>query len=285
VTRASRASALPVSALVALFNRGYEGYFVPLTLDQAAFDDMVAMQDVDLDASRVLEWEGAPAAFAMLAVRESRGWIGGMGVIPEARGRGFGRVAMEAALESARARGLRQVDLEVLVQNEPAIRIYEQLGFRDVRELGVWVRPPRDDSAPGAPPAEAASAGVTDLDVGDCIARYGAMQRAQAPWQRDEPVVKRVRERIQALGIREGAEPAAWILFRALEGQARLMDVALAPGAPIARLDACLARLVRDHDRSTITYLNLPIDAIEAEAFTRAGFTPRWRQREMRLVL
>ena len=37
-----------------------------------------------------------------------------------------------------RARGVRELWLEVLVQNKPAIRLYEKLGFEHVRELEVW---------------------------------------------------------------------------------------------------------------------------------------------------
>jgi ribosomal protein S18 acetylase RimI-like enzyme len=45
---------------------------------------------------------------------------------------------MEAAAAEARARGVRQLWLEVLVQNRPAIGLYEQLGYMRVRELEVW---------------------------------------------------------------------------------------------------------------------------------------------------
>ncbi len=76
---------------------------------------------------------------------------------------------MRGVLDVARDRGLREVWLEVLVQNEPAIRLYEKLGFEHVRDLEVWTldatpvsrRRPERPTCParagaGADPARAA---------------------------------------------------------------------------------------------------------------------------------
>ena len=52
----------------------------------------------------------------------------GIALLPEHRGRGYGRRLMMAALEAARAHGYRQVSLTVHPQN-PAIALYESCGF------------------------------------------------------------------------------------------------------------------------------------------------------------
>jgi GNAT superfamily N-acetyltransferase len=46
-----------------------------------------------------------------------------------ARGAGLGRALLEAALERARARGCRRVELDVNEANEPALRLYGIVGF------------------------------------------------------------------------------------------------------------------------------------------------------------
>jgi ribosomal protein S18 acetylase RimI-like enzyme len=58
----------------------------------------------------------------------------GIALLPEYRGRGFGRQLMLGALRAARAHGYRQVSLTVHPQN-PAIVLYESCGFvkRDIR--------------------------------------------------------------------------------------------------------------------------------------------------------
>ena len=116
--------------LAELFTRGYEGYFVPMHLDEPTLRYMVDAWDIDLSKSRV-----APdAGLANLAVRGDRGWIGGIGVVPEQRRKGVGRALMEAVLDLAP----ETVLLEVIEANEPAIELYESLGFEKTRVLEVW---------------------------------------------------------------------------------------------------------------------------------------------------
>jgi len=47
----------------------------------------------------------------------------------QARGTGLGRALVEFALDRARARGCRRAELDVNEANEPALKLYESLGF------------------------------------------------------------------------------------------------------------------------------------------------------------
>jgi len=53
----------------------------------------------------------------------------GVVLLPEARGRGFGRTLAEAVVAHALAVGAHKVELEVWPDNERAIRLYRSLGF------------------------------------------------------------------------------------------------------------------------------------------------------------
>ena len=55
----------------------------------------------------------------------------GIALLPENRGRGYGRLLMMSALEAAGAAGYKQVSLTVHPQN-PAIALYESCGFEKV---------------------------------------------------------------------------------------------------------------------------------------------------------
>jgi ribosomal protein S18 acetylase RimI-like enzyme len=125
-----KASTLSLADLADLFTRGYEGYFVPIHMDEATMQYIVDAWDIDLDRSYAVPGEGV----VNLGVRGDRGWIGGLGVVPEKRRKGLGRKLMEAVLDGAPP----VVTLEVIEQNEPAIRLYEDLGFRHTRVLEVW---------------------------------------------------------------------------------------------------------------------------------------------------
>jgi len=161
-----------LAELAELFTRGYEGYFVPMHFDEPTLRYMVEAWDIDLSRSRV-----APdAGLANLAIRGDRGWIGGIAVVPEQRRGGVGRALMEAVLELAPSTVL----LEVIEANEPAIKLYESLGFEKTRVLEVW-RVEADEV-----PAERAARstlGQTDL-----------------PWQREDASLPADYERVEVDG-------------------------------------------------------------------------------------
>jgi RimJ/RimL family protein N-acetyltransferase len=54
----------------------------------------------------------------------------GLMVARERRRQGVGRALLDAAVEWARESGVRKLELHVFPHNEPAIRLYEQFGFR-----------------------------------------------------------------------------------------------------------------------------------------------------------
>lgn len=53
----------------------------------------------------------------------------GLMVAAEHRRQGIGRMLLEAAIEWARRAGVRKLELHVFPWNEPAIRLYESVGF------------------------------------------------------------------------------------------------------------------------------------------------------------
>jgi len=57
-------------------------------------------------------------------------WLEDLFVEPEARGHGLARALIEAAVQSAKARGSRRLELDVSDSNEAALGLYESLGFR-----------------------------------------------------------------------------------------------------------------------------------------------------------
>jgi ribosomal protein S18 acetylase RimI-like enzyme len=274
------ASRLGDEALAALFTAGYAGYYTPVTVDAAAFRAMVTTGDLDLGASRVGTVAGEPVAFALLGVRGTRGWIGGMGVVGAQRGHGYGCAAMEAVLESGRARGLERVDLEVLEQNTPAFRIYEALGFRERRLFDVLVREP----AP-LPPGPTATPALEALTIRECLALHPAFHPARPPWQRDLPSLEHWAARLEAVGMRDATGIACWVLYRRDGMRLNLADLALAQGRPKGWLEAVLRSLIGAQADSTLMLVNIPADDPSGEILRALGATVKFRQREMTLAL
>ena len=266
--------------LAALFTAGYVGYYTSITLDAGGFRGMVTTGDIDLASSRVGALADEPVAFALLGVRGRRGWIGGMGVEATARGRGYGRAAMEAVIEAARGRGLKDVDLEVLEQNEPASRIYEALGFRDRRRLDVLVREPAPPAAGSAP-----DAAIEPLSVRECLDLYPAFHAERGPWQRDLPSLEHWAPRLEGAGVRDALGIACWVLYRRHGKRLNIADVALAKGRAPGPLAATLRTLIAAQPDSTLTLINLPADDPCGEILRDLGATAKFRQREMTLKL
>lgn len=67
--------------------------------------------------------------------RKGIGAIQNLGVVPGHRGLGLGRALMIEALRGFRSAGLHRAFLEVTSQNEGAVQLYEDIGFRRVRTV------------------------------------------------------------------------------------------------------------------------------------------------------
>ena len=258
------ASRWTFAELAEIFNAGYEGYFTPFTLDEAAFRFMSTTWDDDLDASRVVLVDGEPAGICKLAIRADQGWIAGVGVAAPHRGSGLGEALMREVIEVARTRGLRELWLEVLTPNAPAIRLYEKLGFETVRDVEVWTLENR----------VARQHDVRPVPLEQAQIRIAQERREREPWQRADESIANY-EGVEALESDRGA-----ILFRRSgERVSLLQGVAADEEAARELVEAIPA------EASALQWLNGP----EGDPFNAAigslGGTKAWTQHEMRLAL
>jgi len=73
--------------------------------------------------------DGSPVAAALATVANGIGVFLNVVTRPEARGRGFGKAVMAAALNWTREAGATTAALQVLADNPPATNLYAALGF------------------------------------------------------------------------------------------------------------------------------------------------------------
>jgi GNAT superfamily N-acetyltransferase len=151
------ARSLSLGERAELFTAAYEGYLMPMHVDEAALAWMQEKFDFDLDASQVAYRDGEPVGLANLGVRERDGWIGGVGVVASARRTGVGKALMRSAHDEARSRGVERVWLEVIGENTGAFALYEKLGYELVQDVEVWTLPGTEGEHEGreVPVAEA----------------------------------------------------------------------------------------------------------------------------------
>jgi GNAT superfamily N-acetyltransferase len=168
------ASNFPLSNLVKFLNRGFEGYFIPIHFDAVAFLNMLRKDGIDLTASRVLIVDEQSRGIALIA---RRGWtsrLAAMGIASEMRGKGVGSWFMEQLVKEACQREEREMWLEVIEQNEPAVKLYQKCGFQIVRRLIGFVRQNAVEEEKG-PLQE-----IDLREMGRLISQHGL---SDLPWQ------------------------------------------------------------------------------------------------------
>lgn len=129
------ASDYPATDLLRFLNLSFENYLVPIHFNLTQFLAMLRKDGVDLSASRVLLIDGDPSGIALIA---RRGWtsrLAAMGVVIEARGKKAGSWFMEKLIIESRARNDREMVLEVIEQNDAAVRLYQKYEFQAIRRL------------------------------------------------------------------------------------------------------------------------------------------------------
>lgn len=238
------ASELDLEALAQLFNAAYEGYPVAMHMDTGAMEFMLDAMDLVPERSRVARRAGEPVGVAMLGVRGTRGWVGGMGVVPSARRTGVGLRLMQALVDEARAGGVRELFLEVLEQNAAARTLYEQLGFRALRRLEVW-------TYTGAPPAGGARAQA--CDPRSARRRIAAARTAPEPWQRADETVDRLD--VSTPALRAVTIAGGDAVYRVTDGRASVLQLVASGESPAG----VLLDTIRSRDGvHVMRFLNVP---------------------------
>jgi GNAT superfamily N-acetyltransferase len=250
------ASSLSRSAGAELFNAGYEGYAVPMHIDEAGLTSMVDTLDIDLDASRVAYRDGEPVGFANLAVRGDEAWVGGVGVVVSARRSGVAAALMAAIHEQARERGVQRIWLEVIVENTGAIALYEKLGYRTVRDVAVWTLP-------------LSVSEQTDAEDVSAETAKARISERHEPWQRADGTLAHYSD-LRGLVTETGAavyrQPGENVQILQIDGDAEPLLRALRTLGPVS-------------------ILNLPDDDRAAAVLQELGGAFMVRQHEMVLEL
>lgn len=127
-----------LNTLCDLFNEAFSDYFVKIELAYDVFKNKVHSEDIDLTLS-VGAFDGKrPVGFILHAIRNGIIYNGGTGVIPEARGNHLTLKMYEFILPKLRAKGAREVLLEVIDVNVQAIKSYGKVGFVKLVDLNCY---------------------------------------------------------------------------------------------------------------------------------------------------
>ncbi|HLI95440.1 MAG TPA: GNAT family N-acetyltransferase [Candidatus Baltobacteraceae bacterium] len=259
-TFAQAAAGVGASAL----NRVFERYPIPITFSSEQLHLHMIYNDVDAGASPLwYDDDGNVLAAALLAIRAKRGWIGGFGVAPEYRHHGYAAELSNTLKDTARARGLASIQLEVLSDNIPAVNAYRSAGFEIARTLLSFECLVQDGSKPS---------GFVTSTPDDFI----DLPDARTPcWQRER---RTLRNGAVSTAVSDGGQTYALFRFNRQVGQV------LKLGAPSAEaVDDLAAAIAAGREFQSILLLNEPEDSPIAAYVKAAGWTATFTQYEMLL--
>jgi GNAT superfamily N-acetyltransferase len=121
--RPEEADALTQIAIAAKRYWKYPKHWMELWIPQLTFTP----EYFEAHESWAVEQDGNPIAFSTLEERSDNFWVENMWVLPEYIGKGIGKVLFTHAVELARQRGYKTLQLEA----EPnAVGFYEKMGLR-----------------------------------------------------------------------------------------------------------------------------------------------------------
>lgn len=138
----------PLQDLYRAFMDGFSDYMIRFDMDEARFESVFLVRDQNQPTRSIVAYaDGRPVAVMLSGVAHlDTGWVtrcGGLAVAPDYRHLGIAHELMRQFDEQAM--GMRL--LEVIQGNEPALALYERIGYRVVREIMYFQSVPTETNA------------------------------------------------------------------------------------------------------------------------------------------
>jgi ribosomal protein S18 acetylase RimI-like enzyme len=269
-----------LEALTDLYNQTRIDYIVPMPMNSRRFSEYIQDYDVQTDESVVITDEHeSPVGIGMLAFRDRRAWITRLGVHPDYRMKGVGRLIMQALLYRARANGAAQVQLEVITGNEPAIRLFQRCAFRPMRELLVLTRPPA--KLEHEPPADIT---VESLTAGQIEQALRDRKHSTPSWIDEAPSLLKSKD-IVGFIAHHSSGTQGWVVFRKSRFQLSHFVLEVEPDCPYEITVALLDTLHRSFPSLDTKYENLDAYSPSLPALQAMGYIEIFRRLEMMIAL
>jgi ribosomal protein S18 acetylase RimI-like enzyme len=273
------ASNFTFEQLTDAYNETRIDYLVPMPMNVARLMEYCRVYDVSLDHSCVAVEGDVMLGLGMLGVRQGRGWITRLGVLPAGRRKGTGSALMKGLLDAAKRESLEMMWLEVIKGNDPAHALFCKYGFGETRELLVARR---------APKAEIDETifdkvqRITTLNHEDAIILLS--HREERPnWLNETESQQNVRN-LSALLVELKNGGRGWVTYHAGLLQLTRLIVEVTVGDPTEVTEAILTVLHQRHKRQDSIAENLCEDE-KWLGFQKAGYFDSFRRIEMKRPL
>jgi len=269
-----------VDRLAKAFNVAFADYAVPMVMTEDRLAEMLRRRGFRPDLS-VGAFEGEEiVGFTLTGLGMWRGLLTGYdtgtGVVAAWRGRGLAREMMDAVLSLLRGASARQYLLEVIRSNEPAVKLYQGLGFHTTREFECFQIDPAPAAAPEGWTFERRD--TPDWDT------FGALWNHEPSWQNAIASIARAGdEKVILVAIRGDKIGGYAIVF---PSRCDLAQLAVAPEYRRRGLGRALLTEARQRSSGPLKALNVEAgDTATVEFMRRSGAKELPGQYEMILPL
>lgn len=277
------ASSVDLNDLIEAINTAYSDYFVPLKFSEQHFQIFVDRESLDLEAGVVALLDGKIIGSCMLGIRGNTGWVGGMGIIPDYRRQGIGRAIINYLIEQGRTRHLTHLELEVITQNTPAVKLYEDVGFATTRTLLIFDRP-------ATPVTLTAGYMIRKAEIDTVLRRFDEFHDDINPWQRHKETLEKYGASLGGRVVMPVDEPNRIIGYGLgwfTDERVQFMDAAFDPNYEPREeaVTALLSHLLHEHPNASSGIVNVSEHDILVIPIQELGYKQSMRQYEMRLLL
>ncbi len=262
------------------FVAGFADYLIKFQLSEHQFQNHIRLNAVDLDRSVGCfdgeslvgvslngfgEWEGKPTTYDA-----------GTTVRPEYRRRGISRAMFDQMIPKFAGEGFEQFLLEVITENEPAVKLYKSLGFYTTRELLLL-----EAESPvklGTPAPD--SIEIREIHRHESIP-YENFWDGKPSWQNSREAVERSLRTKRFFGAFDGDDCVGYIIFSA--GMGRLAQIAVRRDHRRKGIASrLLLEMQKDSSDQKLQVINLDESLTESVVFFRnRGFRKVLGQFEM----
>jgi ribosomal protein S18 acetylase RimI-like enzyme len=267
------------------FIEAFSDYVFPFALTEEQFKNHIILNGVDLTRTvgcvagdRLVgfslngfgEWNGKPTVYDA-----------GTGVIPSFRRQGISDEMFEMIIPEFRSQGIKQFLLEVITENHGAVKLYEKLGFKRVRELSLLqCDKPIADARPDGSNIQLKQLDAPDWNI------FSKFWIGKPSWQNSKEAIDRSSDKKRIVAAYADGECAGYVIFSSNFGRIAQMAV----GKEFSRRGIG-RRLAQAVQRSTVPGYSIQVinaDKVIPDVnafFESLGFYERLSQYEMMLDL
>ncbi len=268
------ASQFTIEQLAAIYNQTRVDYMVPMPMNAARLAEYVAAYDVKLEYSLVAATQaGEMLGVAMLGVRKDRAWITRLGVLPNTRRGGIGKVLFGGLIEQAAKLSINFHMLEVIKNNVPAHQLFIKFGFYEIGELLILRRPPLN------PPLDPIAADAEQLDRADSLVLVGH-DRGTQPWTNQSESLFNANE-VSGLRLTLADGSRGWLVYQRQKFLLTRFAFKTEAGDPAKVAYALLSHLHHQYPRLDTQIENIQVNDPHLPAFYEMGYIESFRRIEM----